>query len=74
VLDGSGSFALSADRSLVNVFDASETGLDPMTDLAIYASGTEPVPEPVPEPATLTLLGTGLVVVSWRAARRRRTG
>jgi hypothetical protein len=72
---GSGALAASFDPGLTTFFSASDLAnsgvdIDPRFDLAIYASGTEPVPEP----ATLALLATGIVLVSRVTARRRSTG
>jgi hypothetical protein len=63
---GTGAFAASFDPTGTTFFNASDLGIDPMTDLAIYAAGTEPVPEP----ATLALLGAGMLAL---AARRYRS-
>jgi hypothetical protein len=46
----------------MHFLNAAEVGLDPLTDLAIYASGTEPIPEP----ATIAFLCSGMLWLTFR--------
>jgi hypothetical protein len=59
---GTGAFALSFDPTGMHFFNAEDVGLDPLTDLAIYASGTAPIPEP----ATFALLCSGMLGLAFR--------
>ena len=71
---GTGTFAASFDPNLTEFFGAADlanlgTDIDPMFDLAIYASGTEPPLQPVPEPATIALFAVGMLLI---VAQRRK--
>jgi len=62
---GTGAFAVSFDPTGMHFFNAAEVGLDPLIDLAIYASGTEPIPEP----ATAVLLCSGMLWLAFRSMK-----
>ncbi len=71
-LAGTGSLAASFDPGLATLYTASDLAtlgfeVDPRLDLAIYASGSEPVPEP----ATLALFAGGLLVLALRRGKAR---